>query len=95
MDALWPGMAPDAAGANLRKAVHYARRALGSEASVASDGAMIALWPDAELFIDLDRFEEAADRAVASEDPAIPTTAVSLYGGELLPSTRSPVVGLP
>ena len=85
MDALWPDMAPDAAGANLRKAVHYARRALGSEASVASNGAMIALWPDAELSIDLDRFEEAADRAVASEDPAIPTAAVLLYGGELLP----------
>lgn len=85
MDSLWPDLAPDAAGANLRKAVHYARRALGSETSVGTDGAMIELWPQAELSVDLDRFEEAANRAVASEDPAIPTAAVSLYGGELLP----------
>lgn len=85
MDALWPDMAPDAAAANLRKAVHFARRALGSETSVTTDGAMIALWPEAELSVDLDRFEVAAERAVASEDRAIPTAAVSLYGGELLP----------
>jgi DNA-binding SARP family transcriptional activator len=26
MEALWPGLGPEAAGANLRKAVHYARR---------------------------------------------------------------------
>jgi len=34
MDALWPELAPDAAAANLRKALHHARRTLGSEVVV-------------------------------------------------------------
>jgi DNA-binding SARP family transcriptional activator len=29
MDILWPGLPPDPAGANLRKAMHFARRAIG------------------------------------------------------------------
>jgi DNA-binding SARP family transcriptional activator len=29
MDALWPSLGLEAGGANLRKAVHFARRALG------------------------------------------------------------------
>ncbi|MEX2556783.1 MAG: BTAD domain-containing putative transcriptional regulator [Actinomycetota bacterium] len=85
MEALWPDMASDAAGANLRKAVHYARRALGSEAAVATEGSMLQLWPQGRLSVDLDRFEEAATSAISAEDPAIPTAAVSLYRGELLP----------
>ena len=30
MEALWPELEPEAAAANLRKAVHFARRAIGS-----------------------------------------------------------------
>ena len=32
MESLWPDLDPDAAGANLRKAMHFARGALGSDA---------------------------------------------------------------
>jgi len=32
MDILWPDLPPDAAGANLRKAVYFARQAIGAEA---------------------------------------------------------------
>src|SRR5262245_48361633 len=31
MDALWPALPPSAAAANLRKALYYARRALGPD----------------------------------------------------------------
>lgn len=31
MSSLWPDLPPDAAGANLRKAVHYARRSRNRE----------------------------------------------------------------
>src|SRR5215204_6352592 len=31
IDALWPDLPPDAGAANLRKAAHYARAALGSK----------------------------------------------------------------
>ena len=34
MDALWPQREPDASSANLRKAVHHARQALGRHDAV-------------------------------------------------------------
>src|SRR5437667_8477027 len=45
MDALWPELEPDAAAANLRKAVHYARRALDGEGAnlIASIGEQLSL----------------------------------------------------
>jgi DNA-binding SARP family transcriptional activator len=45
MDALWPDLSPAAASANLRKALHYARKALGEERSVGVAGTMLHLWP--------------------------------------------------
>src|SRR2546421_1125941 len=44
MDLLWPELGTDPAGAHLRKAVHYARRALGAEEALRSTGGMLALW---------------------------------------------------
>lgn len=85
MDALWPDLSPEAAAANLRKAVHYARRALGSEGSVSTEGSMIELWPGPGLSVDLDRFEEAAGAAARSADPTESATASKLFTGELLP----------
>ncbi|MGH2794043.1 MAG: BTAD domain-containing putative transcriptional regulator [Actinomycetota bacterium] len=79
MDALWPDLAPGPAGGNLRKAVHYARSALGNDAVRVSSG-ILELFPSADLSVDLVRFEDAA-----ASDPA---TAVSLYAGELLPDDR-------
>ena len=76
MDALWPDLAPEAAGANLRKAVHYARRAT-SPRSVLSHGEVLV----ADAWVDVDAFEAAAD---VGDVPA----ALELYTGELLPEDR-------
>ena len=82
MDALWPELTPDAAAANLRKAVHFARRALGWDDAVETEAGMVALWPAGTLAVDLDRFEEAAARASSADASS---SAVELYGGEVLP----------
>ena len=50
METLWPDSGPDAAATNLRKALHFARRALGEDAIVNRDG-VLALWPDTALSI--------------------------------------------
>jgi DNA-binding SARP family transcriptional activator len=76
MEALWPGSEPEAAATNLRKALHFARRALGEDAIVNREG-VLALWPDAAVTTDVDRFERKAEAA-----------AVALYAGELLPDDR-------
>jgi DNA-binding SARP family transcriptional activator len=80
MDALWPDLSPDAAGANLRKATHFARRAMGSEAAIVLDGGSVALWPGGDVDVDVERFERAA---IGSKPDS--TAALSAYGGELLP----------
>jgi DNA-binding SARP family transcriptional activator/predicted negative regulator of RcsB-dependent stress response len=76
MEALWPGSGPEAAATNLRKALHFARRALGEDAIVNQAGTL-ELWPDAEVTTDVERFEAVEEAA-----------AVPLYSGELLPDDR-------
>src|SRR5688572_32085696 len=66
MELLWPDLPAEAAGANLRKAVHYARRALGGPDAIAVDGHVLVLWPDGCPDCDLERFDRAADAALAS-----------------------------
>lgn len=85
MEALWPDLGPDAAGANLRKATHFARRAFGFEEAIGIEGGMIALWPDGAVAVDVERFESAARRAGTPERFA---DAAGIYGGELLPEDR-------
>src|SRR5262245_28735563 len=60
MDALWPELEPEAAAANLRKAVHFARRALDAHGLIGLDGEVVVLAPEAELFVDSAVFEAAA-----------------------------------
>ena len=79
MDALWPDLPPDAAGANLRKAVHFARQALGAEALPSRDDS-VWLEPDG-LWVDVDAFQVA----VATGDA---TGALGLFRGDLLPDDR-------
>jgi DNA-binding SARP family transcriptional activator/pimeloyl-ACP methyl ester carboxylesterase len=88
IDALWPDLPPDAGAANLRKAAHYARAALGSKEAVVLRQGQVSLCPDAELAVDAERFEtegKLALRAGVAEDCA---AVAGSYRGELLPDQR-------
>jgi DNA-binding SARP family transcriptional activator len=88
MEALWPELSPDASAANLRKAIHFARRALGEHELIGLKNDMVALAPDRELAIDVEGFEAEAKAALRSNDPQACARAAELYGGELLPDDR-------
>src|SRR5712692_6745194 len=80
MDLLWPDLAPDAAASNLRKAVHFARAALGSAAAIGRSGEMLELCPGGQVFVDALAFEAAAGAGQIG--------ALDAYQGELLPEDR-------
>lgn len=86
MQQLWPELGAEAAAANLRKAVHFARRALGALESIETSGEMLVLWPEGNLVVDAWRFEAEANRALANESAF--ELALPLYTGELLPEDR-------
>jgi DNA-binding SARP family transcriptional activator len=71
LEELWPQLGVDAAVANLHKAAHHGRRALGQANGVVLRGGLVMLAPEARVETDVERFE-------ASSDP-------ELYPGELLP----------
>ena len=84
MDALWPELAPTAAAANLRKALHYARRL--AEGSIESVGELVTLPADA--WVDVDAFRAAAHRARRGGDLDAYAEAVELHRDILLPDDR-------
>lgn len=85
IDALWPDLDPDAGAANLRKAAHHARHALGRHDAVVLRGGEVALWPNGALSVDVEAFDRTAQAALASRDSAACAAAAAAYGGELLP----------
>ncbi|RRI06464.1 hypothetical protein EH240_04150 [Mesorhizobium tamadayense] len=85
METFWPDADPEAAGANLRKAVHFARRALGAHELIEINNDIIALAPNAELDIDIESFEAAARTALRGSDKSAFERAADHYGGRLLP----------
>ncbi|TPI65722.1 hypothetical protein FJ420_14300 [Mesorhizobium sp. B3-1-3] len=85
METFWPDADPDAAGASLRKAVHFARRALGGRDLIDVSNDIVALAPDVELAIDTESFETAAKAALRGDDSKAFAHAADLYGGRLLP----------
>jgi DNA-binding SARP family transcriptional activator len=85
-DLLWPDLGAQAAGANLRKALYFARAALGSPDAVQAHGELLALLPGAVVAIDAERFEAAGRAALASSSGV--AEALDLYGGDLLPDDR-------
>ena len=90
MEALWPELAPAAAAANLRKAVHYVRRAVdadGAERSIASAGDVLCL-PSERLSIDVSAWRVAVANARRAGDPGAYAEVVELYGVGLLPDDR-------
>jgi DNA-binding SARP family transcriptional activator/pimeloyl-ACP methyl ester carboxylesterase len=88
IDALWPDLPPDAGAANLRKAAHHARAALGSKGAVVLRGGQVSLWPDAELTVDAERFEAEGRLALRAGVAEACAAVAAGYGGELLPDQR-------
>ena len=88
IDALWPDLPPDAGAANLRKAAHYARAALGSKEAVVLRRGQVSLWPDADLAVDAERFETEGKLALRAGVAEACAAVAGSYGGELLPEQR-------
>jgi DNA-binding SARP family transcriptional activator len=86
MAALWPWLGADAAAANVRKAVHFARRALGDPVSIEAGHELLRLWPEGDLHVDVEDFEAAANTAIGSGTGK--EAAAQRYTGELLPADR-------
>lgn len=88
VEALWPHLDPKAGSANLRKAAHHARQFVGGPGAVVLRGGRVFLLPDASVECDAERFESAADAAIAAGDAAACAAAAQLYSGDLLPEAR-------
>jgi DNA-binding SARP family transcriptional activator len=93
MDLLWPELDPNAAGNNLRKALHVARRALDPRPKATSrylqaHEEVLRLVSPGDLWIDAEAWKEAAQQAHRTGDLASCRTAVELYSGDLLPEDR-------
>jgi DNA-binding SARP family transcriptional activator len=88
IDALWPDLPPDAGAANLRKAAHYARAALGSKEAVVLRQGQVSLWPDAELAVDAERFGTEGKLALRAGAAEACAAIAGSYRGELLPDQR-------
>ena len=88
LDLFWPDLEPEAAGANLRKAVHFARRVLGEHDLLELSCEVVALATNAEIFVDTEAFDAAAKTALTSQEPQECERAAALYTGELLPDDR-------
>lgn len=90
MDVLWPELDPPAAAANLRKALHSARRSLGASEGtelILSAGDLLFLRPDG-LSVDVDDYWSLAGTARRTREPAAYSLAIELYNGGLLPEDR-------
>ncbi len=90
MEALWPETPPESSSANLRKAVHFARRTLGDHDAVGFDNDVVSLAPAGDVVVDSEIFEAEAKLALRASRPdaAACARAADRYGGELLPDDR-------
>jgi len=84
-EALWPHLSPEAGAANLRKAAHHARQALGRDDAVVLAGGRVELLPGAEVDVDVERFTRAAAAALRAQDPQLAVLAAEMCAGTLLP----------
>lgn len=90
MDALWPDLDPRAAGNQLRKALHVARRAIDPSPEAADtylrhrDDLLVL----ENAWVDVDAFEAAAEGARRDGNAGAYESAISLYEGDLLPEDQ-------
>ena len=87
IEALWPHLDAKAGGANMRKAAHHARRALGDPRAIVLRGGEVSLFPDRGVVVDTERFQELAAEALESGDAEACDRVADEYGGELLPGS--------
>jgi DNA-binding SARP family transcriptional activator len=92
IEFLWPELDSEAAGNNLYKTVHLARRALEPESDARTGSSFIftqdqqvILRAPGELWIDLEAFEQRAADALADGSIGVVEAALELYSGDLLP----------
>jgi DNA-binding SARP family transcriptional activator len=88
IDALWPQLDPKAGSANLRKAVHHARQALGRYEGLAIQVNEVVLWPERTVLVDAEAFARRAATALSRKDAAACAEVAGSYGGDLLPGAR-------
>ncbi len=88
IDALWPQLDPEAGAANLRKAMHHGRQALGRHDAITLQAGELVLWSERPVVVDTDTFEARASVALRLRDPAECADVASDYGGDLLPGAR-------
>ena len=91
IDVLWPDLEPQAASAQLYKAVHHIRQALAgidprAEDSLGSREGLLELA--GEIGSDLEAFERLADEAERHPSLESLQRAVAAYVGDLLPADR-------
>ncbi|MBI5287468.1 MAG: FHA domain-containing protein [Chloroflexi bacterium] len=89
IETLWPEMDPDAAANNLFKNLHYVRTATDDpllQSLITHEDNVLALSEDVRL--DVDAFRAAAVRANTSRDPTDYSSALALWGGDLLPEDQ-------
>jgi predicted ATPase/DNA-binding SARP family transcriptional activator len=97
-DILWPEASPDVGRNALYKALHLLRRVLEPELTSAREsayietrGGTIGISPAVDLWVDVDACETAIREAMLAapvDRRNLLRDAVSLYGGELLPTDR-------
>ena len=88
MEAFWPDLEVEPAGANLRKAIHFARRAVDMHDIIMVDKEIVGFSSHIEFETDVQQFEAAAKLALRSKDLAECEKAADIYGGALLPDDR-------
>lgn len=88
MEAIWPQLSPGAAAGNLRKAVHFARKALGAREAITTGPAIVELFPGHDVTVDAQSFVEAAIAALQSSTASQAARVAARYTGELLPDDR-------
>lgn len=87
VEMLWPHLDPRAGAANLRKAAHHARQALGRADAVRLSGGQVALLPACDVDTDVAEFERRADAALRSGAAAECDRVAARYPGDLLPDS--------
>ena len=70
IDALWPHLDPEPGAANLRKAAHHARQALGDSDAVVLKGGQVSLFPGGPVETDAEEPSAKTKPAVAPGNSA-------------------------